>query len=247
MLLWSVVPTVVKYTIHKEDLQCNHSLLWNKILLFLPKISDYTDSRGVHSERDSFVLSSSSYHASFFFFHLTLMLIPHAPFKGQRLSFCIPSYIVLSLLMRMLLISFTSPYEFHFIFYSVYLCFCLFCLITLFCLWICLLSFLAPLSFLNLLLSLIRTTLSMLYLHTWSWRQHIPSKHWYLSTKQHESSMQKAVIARLVQFVLLFFCFINNPINKTFQSCDGPFYIKVYVISVQGRHDTIPDILLNYL
>lgn len=158
MLLWSVVPTVVKHTIHKEDLQCNHSLLWNKIFLFLPKMSDYTDSKIVHFERDSYVLSSSSYHASFFCFHLTLMLIPHAPFKGWQLSFCVSSYIVLSLLMRMLLISFTSPYEFHFIFYSVYLCFCSFCLITLFCLWTCLLSFLAPLSFLSLLFSLIRTT-----------------------------------------------------------------------------------------
>ena len=59
--------------------------------------------------------------------------------------------------------------------------------------------------------------------------------------------MKKAVIVRLVQFVLLFFCFIINPINRSFHSCDGPFYVKVSVISVQGRHDTIPDIMLNNL
>ena len=59
--------------------------------------------------------------------------------------------------------------------------------------------------------------------------------------------MQKAVIVRLVQFVLMFFCFINNPINRSFHSCDDPFYVKAYVISLQGRHSTIPDILLNNL
>jgi hypothetical protein len=54
--------------------------------------------------------------------------IPGYAIEGQQLSFCIPSYIVLSLFMHMLLNSFTSPYEFHFNFYSVYLCFCSFCL-----------------------------------------------------------------------------------------------------------------------
>jgi len=78
----------------------------------LPKISDYTDSKGVHSEMGSYVLSSSSYHASFFFFHLILMLIPHASFKGQQFSFCIPSYIVLSLIMCMLLIYLLHPMNF---------------------------------------------------------------------------------------------------------------------------------------
>jgi len=35
--------------------------------LFLPKLSDYSDSKGVHSEGDSYVLSSSLYHASLYF------------------------------------------------------------------------------------------------------------------------------------------------------------------------------------
>jgi hypothetical protein len=139
------------------------------------------------------------------FFHLTLMFIPHAPFKGQQLSFCIPSYIVLSLLMHMLLISCTSPYEFHFIFYSVYLCFCSFCLAH-FILSVNLFSVISwhhchfwihsPFqSWFSFPLS--KPLLSMLYLHTWSWRQHVPSEHWYLSTKLHEILMQKAVMRDL--------------------------------------------------
>jgi hypothetical protein len=183
------------------------------------------------------------------------MLIPHAPFKGQQLSFCVPSYILLSLLMHMLLISFTSPYEFHFMFYSAYSCFCSFCL-THFILSVNLFTivswhhchFWIPSPFQSWFsFPLSEPLLSKLYLCTWSWRKRVVSKHWYLSTKLHEISVQKAVIGRLVQFVLLFFCFINNPINRSFHSCDGPFYVKVYVISSQGRHDTIPHILLNNL